>query len=243
MFCPKCGTKNQENAQFCESCGTKLTAPESNQPKTVKKKPSNVQGKTILIILAVVVLIGIGASVYVYQSLISPLNNQPSSLTNTTSTPQIETSQYSDSAFSFNYPKTWVVNDTQIDSTGNAVYIIDPQFAADANAVKAMGVGVFALSKSSGVNKDTIVKDLTSGLTNRGTTQTATVTVDGVSATQSIVEGDNSQGHKTQYKIINWEKGDKIYIIACVAKGSDLGNTLDSQKAYFDTIINSFKAK
>lgn len=25
MFCPKCGTKNQEDAQFCQNCGTMLT--------------------------------------------------------------------------------------------------------------------------------------------------------------------------------------------------------------------------
>ncbi|MCC7559381.1 MAG: zinc-ribbon domain-containing protein [Methanobacterium sp.] len=25
MYCPKCGTKNQDGAVFCETCGSRLT--------------------------------------------------------------------------------------------------------------------------------------------------------------------------------------------------------------------------
>lgn len=194
-----------------------------------------VHGRNILIISVVVIIIGIGISAFAFQSISSQIV--------TPSTPQVETSQYSNDVFSLNYPKTWVINDTGSDSTGTAVYIMDTKFAADQNAMKATGVGVFALSKSSGVSQDTVVNELTNELQNRVTTQKTAVTVDGVSATQSTIEGDNSQGHKAQYKIINWEKGDKIHIIACMARGSDLGNTLESQKAKLDTIINSFKSK
>ena len=28
MFCPKCGTNNPEDAQFCQNCGTMLTSTE-----------------------------------------------------------------------------------------------------------------------------------------------------------------------------------------------------------------------
>ena len=31
MFCPKCGSKNPENAKFCRSCGTKLTVDEKQE--------------------------------------------------------------------------------------------------------------------------------------------------------------------------------------------------------------------
>ncbi len=42
MFCPKCGTKNLEDSQFCENCGIKLTNT-GNQPHTYSSeanKPS-----------------------------------------------------------------------------------------------------------------------------------------------------------------------------------------------------------
>ncbi|MCK9152118.1 PsbP-related protein [Methanobacterium alcaliphilum] len=271
MLCPRCGTENKDNEKFCKKCSNQL-AQENHENTRIKKKNSRllvvlgyifavlsgiigvvigvylytrdnsyykVHGRNIIIVAALVIIIGVGVSVFTFQSL----NNLSSNQLDAPTTPQIETSQYSDNVFSFNYPKTWVINDTQSDSTGNAVYILDPQFAADSNALKATAVGIIYLSESSDVNKDNLVNDLTSAITNRVTTQKTTVTVDGVSATQSIVEGDNSQGHKSQYKIINWEKEDKIYIIACLARGSDLGNTLDSQKAYFDVIINSFQSK
>lgn len=277
MYCPKCGTKNEDSAGFCENCGNKLTETgnDKNNSSIVKKKPSNVlvilgyifailsgiigfviglylytrddsyykgHGKNILIIASIFIIIGIGVSAFAFQSISGLLNNPSSGQLNNPSTPQIEISSYNNDLFSINYPKTWVLNDTQSDSTFSAAYFIDPQFAADPNGVKFAGVAVIAFSKSS-FTQDKIVSDLTAELTNRATNTKTTATVDGVSATQTIVEGANPQGHKSQYKIITWEKGDKIYAIACVVKGSDLGNTLDSQKANLDIFINSFKSK
>lgn len=71
---------------------------------------------------------------------------------------------------------------------GTTVYIIDPQFVADPNALKVTGLGVFAFIKSAGPNQDTLVNDLTNTLTNTATTQKTTTTADGVSAAQTIVE-------------------------------------------------------
>ena len=235
MYCPKCGTKNQDGAVFCETCGSRLTETKTTKSAPDKKKSSSLP--IILIIIGVVIIVGIGIAAYAFYFMPQSNSSTPSI------TPQVETTAYSNDDFSLNYPKTWTINNSQSDSTGSAVYIIDPQFAADPNGLKVTGVGLFALSKSEGVNQDSIVDDLTNTLTNQVTTQKSTVTVDGVSATLNIVEGDNAQGHKSQYKIINWEKGDMMYIIACVVRGSDLGNTLDSQKANLDTIINSFKSK
>lgn len=44
MFCPKCGTKNLGNAQFCENCGTKLnnTKKQHFTYTNERKKPSSV---------------------------------------------------------------------------------------------------------------------------------------------------------------------------------------------------------
>lgn len=36
VFCPECGTKNPENAQFCENCGAKLEQVNKIKPKKHK---------------------------------------------------------------------------------------------------------------------------------------------------------------------------------------------------------------
>ena len=62
MFCPECGKKNEEGAQFCEFCGAKI-ADESKVilPKQ-PRKPMKKRTKIIIIVVAVlaVVLIGEG---------------------------------------------------------------------------------------------------------------------------------------------------------------------------------------
>ncbi len=41
MFCPNCGTKNLENAQFCQNCGKMLTNTENQSSNYYEaKKPS-----------------------------------------------------------------------------------------------------------------------------------------------------------------------------------------------------------
>jgi len=37
IFCPKCGKENNEEAKFCQYCGTKLTNLENKKP--AQKKP------------------------------------------------------------------------------------------------------------------------------------------------------------------------------------------------------------
>ena len=45
MFCAKCGTKNKENAKFCEKCGNKLEFSEEKQTGDKKPKPKNDRNK------------------------------------------------------------------------------------------------------------------------------------------------------------------------------------------------------
>ena len=57
MFCPECGKKNADEAQFCEFCGAKI-ADESKiiLPKK-PRKPMNKKTKIILIVVAILVLV------------------------------------------------------------------------------------------------------------------------------------------------------------------------------------------
>ncbi len=54
MFCPKCGTKNKENAKFCEKCGNNL-----NAASKITKKNAGSPVK-FLIVICVILVAGLG---------------------------------------------------------------------------------------------------------------------------------------------------------------------------------------
>lgn len=63
MFCPECGKKNEEGAQFCEFCGAKI-ADESKVilPKQ-PRKPMKKRTKIIIIVVAVLAVVLIGGGI------------------------------------------------------------------------------------------------------------------------------------------------------------------------------------
>lgn len=47
MFCPKCGSKNQDNAKFCGKCGTALSTAPAAAPKPVHNQPKGMKAPEI----------------------------------------------------------------------------------------------------------------------------------------------------------------------------------------------------
>lgn len=75
MFCPKCGTKNQENAQFCESCGYNLDSTvqkpvQKNYPRNSSGSRSNsknpVSGTVILLVGVIILLVSVFGAYIVF---------------------------------------------------------------------------------------------------------------------------------------------------------------------------------
>ena len=74
MFCPKCGTNNQENAQFCESCGYKLNStvekPVQNYAQNSSSNTSNtknsVSGIVILLVGVIILLVSVFGAYIVF---------------------------------------------------------------------------------------------------------------------------------------------------------------------------------
>ena len=61
MICPKCGHKNDEDADFCENCGTKIKNPSSDKIFTNEPpKEGMAQSTKILLVICVVLVIGVG---------------------------------------------------------------------------------------------------------------------------------------------------------------------------------------
>lgn len=59
MYCTNCGFKNEDNVNFCASCGNKITVNESS-PVTLNKKPKNQSSKKgLYIILSIVVCVAL----------------------------------------------------------------------------------------------------------------------------------------------------------------------------------------
>ena len=57
MFCPKCGKKNKEEAQFCEFCGEKIVEESKVILPSKPKKPLSKKNKIIIVVVVAVVLI------------------------------------------------------------------------------------------------------------------------------------------------------------------------------------------
>jgi hypothetical protein len=84
MNCPKCHKNNDEDASFCENCGTKLkTLTDDADTKKPLKKESIKNSTKILIIVCVVLIIGVGITVGIL------FKNSQDPASNNTSTNQI----------------------------------------------------------------------------------------------------------------------------------------------------------
>lgn len=84
MICPKCGHKNDEDADFCENCGTQIKNTLSDKQGT--NEPSNkgsmTQSTKILVIVCIVLVIGVGIAAGILIKN-SQQNSQDQSATNT----------------------------------------------------------------------------------------------------------------------------------------------------------------
>ncbi len=67
IFCPECGTKNKDDAKFCEKCGASIERIDKYKKKIEKTSGSNKSKILIAIIIAAVVAVGIGGY-YAYQN-------------------------------------------------------------------------------------------------------------------------------------------------------------------------------
>lgn len=60
MFCPECGSKNEDDALFCENCGTSLKSPQGNGAPLsapVKKERQPLDGKEKLLLIEICVAV------------------------------------------------------------------------------------------------------------------------------------------------------------------------------------------
>jgi Double zinc ribbon/Pseudomurein-binding repeat len=100
MICPKCGHKNDIDADFCENCGAKIKETADNKPYTNNSSKESISKSTkLLIVICVVLVIGIGIAVGVLiknnlekSPVQSVTNSSADQITNSSGFPLSQTS-------------------------------------------------------------------------------------------------------------------------------------------------------
>lgn len=121
MFCPKCGYKNDNDATYCQKCGTNL----NKSSKSGKKRKSNSIVKYIIILCVVLVVgVGITAGMLIEENLgnskISATeNNSTENQTSQNVTPQNNQSsnQIISNADAFSLAQSYMSSSNQFDSS------------------------------------------------------------------------------------------------------------------------------
>ncbi|MCC7554001.1 MAG: zinc ribbon domain-containing protein [Methanobacteriaceae archaeon] len=90
MFCQNCGTKNDEDAIYCEKCGLKLI-----------KKPENSNKNILIIILIVILVIASLAGLFIF------LSNNSNSDVSQNNVPSMGSDENLRNVENSNHPKTW----------------------------------------------------------------------------------------------------------------------------------------
>jgi len=98
MFCPKCGTKNDDDAKYCEGCGQSLHKG-INKKDMLDKERNNSGGMSngvkALIVVCIVLIAGMGvtAGMLLQKPASTAVNTTPAAPTTTTTTTQSSSAQ------------------------------------------------------------------------------------------------------------------------------------------------------
>ena len=100
MICHKCGHKNDEDADFCESCGKNLKTNISSKTypgEPIKKEESLSQSTKILIVVCVILVAGLGITAGALMQMnkveVAVSNNSTNNSLNSTNNSNVNTTQ------------------------------------------------------------------------------------------------------------------------------------------------------
>ncbi len=167
-----------------------------------------------------------------------PVQQPPQPVIN--QTPEIPTQNYAAGGISFQYPTSWNITTNQLNETSMQLLIQDP---ASANNPQTTQVTAFYIAVEKNPSdtleqkKDMVIQSLTNNGANIAPSNTTNITVNGISATETLYNGNDANYNEIQLKVIYFEQNGVFYILTFFTKGIDL----QSQNIYFNIILNSFK--
>lgn len=225
-----------------------------NGPKKDNKNPLRIPGKiekkeiippfwnnyrretiagAIAILLAIIIII-------LTHSGGTVVNNNTTDVNNTV---QIPTKVYSAGGIYLEYPSSWNVTTDEVSGSTIQIVIQDPSSANNPNNTNLAAFTILKVQKDPSQTleqeKDSFVQGLISSGANIALVNTTNTTINGNNATEAIYSGNGPKYEKMELKLVYFEQGNMMYILACLTKGEDL----QSQSPYFDVILNSFRSQ
>ncbi len=185
----------------------------------------------VLLALIIIILTSSGGTV---------ANNDTSDVNNTA---KIPTKIYSASGIYLEYPASWNVTTDEVNGSTMQIVIQDPASASDPNSTQLAAFTILKVQKDPyqtlEQRKDSFIQSLTSSGANIALANSTNITINGINATDAIYTGNGPKYEKIELKMVYFEENNIFYIMAFLTKGTDL----QSQKQYFDVILNSFKVQ
>ncbi|MGV8144227.1 MAG: PsbP-related protein [Methanothermobacter sp.] len=149
---------------------------------------------------------------------------------------QSDVGNYSVNGLSFSYPIEWVIQG-QTRGNVNYIYLYDQEYMSS-NETKGDIVIITSTPSNENTTYETVKKGITNSTNISYKTSEGTVNIAGLVGNLTIFNGTDSNGNKTQTKLIYFEKNNFTYILTFNVIG---GINIQDQQKYFDTIINSLQ--
>lgn len=149
---------------------------------------------------------------------------------------QSDVGNYSVNGLSFSYPIEWIIQG-QTRGNVNYIYLYDQEYMSS-NETKGDIVIITSTPSNENTTYETVKKGITNSTNISYKTSERTVNIAGLVGNLTIFNGTDSNGNKTQTKLIYFEKNNFTYILTFNVIG---GINIQDQQKYFDTIINSLQ--
>ena len=235
--CQNCGQINDNDATFCESCGTNLKTTISKRSfpeKPFKKESGMGQSTKILIVVCVILVAGLGitAGALIEMNKVGtvPVTNNTS--VSQSSNPTSSNSQYktfNNNIIYFQFPSSWDVLPNNTNTMAIVGFSDYPSFS------------VYDESKYRYASLSDYVSSSESQMTSNGYTilSEQNKMIDGLPAYEIVYQGESSDGKMIvqQMELVEKSPGSQYFALV----GVDNVNNYDQDNSAFNQIINSLK--
>ena len=243
-ICPNCKSENEDSAEFCQECGTKLpkysySVPPAGEEKTEPKKGNwwSKQTNTVKVLTIVggccvglIVIIGLLAVLFPDATTFNYYVGDTTALTKT----------FSQNGLTFNYPDDWQTATSQGDivSSGSSVQYLTSLYGSDGLTLHVSMGDLAAVGATMAQAKEATKTNIQGGSSAKLLSDTQT-TVNGLTMYKmvfTLTDPTYNQENKV-LTAITGKEGQKVYYMQFIAETS----VFDNNQKLMDNILNSVK--
>ena len=236
--CENCGHYNDNDATFCEHCGTNLKTTLSNKTypqEAIKKEEGIAQSTKILIVICVILIAALGITAGALMQMnksggtVPLTNNSSVSQSSNTIGNNVQYKSFSNGVISFQFPSNWDV----LPNTSNIMAIVGLPHYPSFSVYDESKYGYTSLSDYVSSSKSQRTANGNSILSEQNKI------VDGLPAYEIVYQGKSGNGKMITQQMELVEKSPGSQYFALV--GADTTDHYDQDSATFNQILNSFK--